>query len=439
MPLSSSGRQTIGQQFRYWRTRLLISMAVGYAAFYLTRRSLTYAMPVMQAELGLDKSDIGLMVTLFYLAYGGSKFVSGMVQDVIGARWFMGVGLLMTGLLNLLFTLFDSLGLLLLIWTLNGFFQGWGWPPCARLLTHWYSRNERGLWWGGWNTSINIGGAAMPLLSGWVATQWGWQAAMMVPGVIGIAMGLWLCRALAGTPQEMGLPSVGRWRRDPLELRQEQLSPRMSLGNMFRLTVLQNRAIWLLGLSYVLVYLIRIAVNDWGILWLSESRGGHLLGANATMLLFELGGLLGALFAGWGSDLLFRGQRAPMILLFALGLFLSVAALWLAPVQHSPLLALCLFSVGFFVFGPQMLVGLAATEYAHKEAAGTVTGFLGLFAYLGAALAGWPLAQWIQQAGWTGFFALLTAAAACIGLLLMPLLMASVNKKERSASMESID
>ncbi|TCV98313.1 MFS transporter family glucose-6-phosphate receptor UhpC [Biostraticola tofi] len=439
MPLTSSGRQTIGQQFRYWRIRLLISMAVGYAAFYLTRRSLTYAMPVMQAELGLDKSDIGLMVTLFYLAYGGSKFVSGMVQDVIGARWFMGVGLLMTGLLNLLFTLFDSLGLLLLIWTLNGFFQGWGWPPCARLLTHWYSRNERGLWWGGWNTSINIGGAAMPLLSGWVATLWGWQAAMMVPGVIGIAMGLWLCRALAGTPQEMGLPSVGRWRRDPLELRQEQLSPRMSLGNMFRLTVLQNRAIWLLGLSYVLVYLIRIAINDWGILWLSESRGGHLLGANATMLLFELGGLLGALFAGWGSDLLFRGQRAPMILLFALGLFLSVAALWLAPVQHSPLLALCLFSVGFFVFGPQMLVGLAATEYAHKEAAGTVTGFLGLFAYLGAALAGWPLAQWIQQAGWPGFFALLTAAAACIGLLLMPLLMASVNKKERSASMESID
>ena len=45
--------------------------------------------------------------------------------------------------------------LLLAVWSLNGFFQGWGWPPCARLLTHWYSRNERGFWWGCWNMSIN--------------------------------------------------------------------------------------------------------------------------------------------------------------------------------------------------------------------------------------------------------------------------------------------
>ena len=34
--------------------------------------------------------------------------------------------------------------------------------------------------------------------------------------------------------------------------------------------------------------------------------------------------------------------------------------------------AACFFSIGFFVFGPQMLIGLAATEYCHKNAAGTV-------------------------------------------------------------------
>ncbi|MBB9474851.1 MFS transporter family glucose-6-phosphate receptor UhpC, partial [Escherichia coli] len=88
------------------------------------------------------------------------------------------------------------------------------------------------------------------------------------------------------------------------------------------------------------------------------------------VMLFEVGGLLGALFAGWGSDLLFSGQRAPMILLFTLGLMVSVAALWLAPVHHYALLAVCFFTVGFFVFGPQMLIGLAAVECGHKAAAG---------------------------------------------------------------------
>lgn len=105
--------------------------------------------------------------------------------------------------------------------------------------------------------------------------------------------------------------------------------------------------IWLLGVSYVLVYLIRIALNDWGNIWLTESHGVNLLSANATVMLFEVGGLLGALFAGWGSDLLFSGQRAPMILLFTLGLMVSVAALWLAPVHHYALLAMCFFTVGF--------------------------------------------------------------------------------------------
>ena len=84
------------------------------------------------------------------------------------------------------------------------------------------------------------------------------------------------------------------------------------------------------------------------------------------------------------------------------------------------------FTEGFFVFGPQMLIGLAAVECGHKAAAGSITGFLGLFAYLGAALAGWPLSLVIERYGWSGMFSLLSVAAVLMGLLLMPLLMASI-------------
>lgn len=175
----------------------------------------------------------------------------------------------------------------------------------------------------------------------------GWQAAMLTPGIISIVLGLWLTTQLRGTPQEEGLPTVGEWRSDPLELRQQQQSPPMGLWQMLRTTMLQNPMIWLLGASYVLVYLIRIALNDWGNIWLAESHGVNLLSANATVMLFEVGGLLGALFAVWGSDLLFSGQRAPMILLFTLGLMVSVAALWLAPAHHYAPLAMCFLRSDF--------------------------------------------------------------------------------------------
>lgn len=424
--------EDIDSRYRYWRPRLLLLMVTGYATFYLTRKSVNIALPEIQQALMLDKADIGLLGTLFYIAYGVSKFGSGLWHDRHGTRWFMGAGLTATGALNIAFAFGDNLPLLLAIWTLNGFFQGWGWPPCARLLTQWYSRNERGLWWGCWNASINIGGALLPLVSTLLVSHWSWRAALMMPGITGMLIGLWLCKSLRGTPQQEGLPDVGEWRQDALEIRQRQTSPPMALWPMLRDTVLANRTIWLLGLVYVLVYLIRIALNDWANLWMAESHGVSLMGANATVMLFEAGGLAGALFAGWGSDLLFRGQRAPMILLFAIGVFTTVCALWLMPVHHYALLAAMFFSCGFFVFGPQMLTGLAAVECCHKDAAGSVTGFLGLFAYLGAALAGWPLALVIERYGWPGMFVALAIAATLIALLLMPLLMVAGETPERN-------
>ena len=86
--------------------------------------------------------------------------------------------------------------------------------------------------------------------------------------------------------------------------------------------------------------------------------------------------------------------------------------------------AVCLFTIGFFVFGPQMLIGMAAAECSHKDSVGAATGFVGLFAYMGAALAGYPLAIIMQHYHWMGFFVVISVAAAAIGLLLLPFLKA---------------
>lgn len=153
--------------------------------------------------------------------------------------------------------------------------------------------------------------------------------------------------------------------------------------------MLLNPYIWLLSFCYVLVYVVRAAINDWGNLYMSEMLGVDLVTANTAVTMFELGGFIGALVAGWGSDKLFNGNRGPMNLIFAAGILLSVGSLWLMPFASYVMQATCFFTIGFFVFGPQMLIGMAAAECSHKEAAGAATGFVGLFAYLGASLAGW--------------------------------------------------
>ncbi|WP_305403555.1 MFS transporter [Photobacterium leiognathi] len=416
------------QRYRYWRIHIMVSMYIGYAVFYLTRKNFSYAMPAIITDLGWDKADIGLMGTLFYLTYGISKFISGIVSDRSNPRYFMGLGLIATGIINILFGLSSSIVALSILWVLNAWFQGWGWPACSKLLTTWYSRSERGGWWSVWNTAHNLGGAMIPIIVGYTVLHYGWRYSFFIPGVIAVIVGCLLCWRLRDKPTTMGLPSIGHWRKDYLEIAHENTGKGLSQKQILTRYVLSNKYIWLLGLSYILVYIVRTAINDWGNLYLTEQYGYSLITANSALSLFEIGGFLGSLVAGWGSDKIFSGNRGPMILLFSMGVFLSVAALWLMPIASFALQAVCLFAIGFFVFGPQMLIGMAAAECSHKDSVGAATGFVGLFAYMGAALAGYPLAIITQHFHWTGFFVVISVAAAAIGLLLLPFLKAQYNE-----------
>lgn len=193
-------KQKIDETYRYWRLHLMLTMYVGYAMFYLTRKSFNYAMPAMIADLGLDKTDIGMMGTLFYLTYGASKFFSGILCDQSNSRYFMGVGLILTGITNILFGFSSSVLAFTSLWILNALFQGWGWPPCAKLLSTWYSRSERGFWWAIWNTAHNVGGALIPLLVGFITLHYSWRYALIFPGICAIFGGVFYVGVYAINP-----------------------------------------------------------------------------------------------------------------------------------------------------------------------------------------------------------------------------------------------
>ena len=302
-------------------------------------------------------------------------------------------------------------------------------PVCARLLTAWYSRTERGGWWALWNTAHNVGGALIPIVMAAAALHYGWRAGMMIAGCMAIVVGIFLCWRLRDRPQALGLPAVGEWRHDALEIAQQQEGAGLTRKEILTKYVLLNPYIWLLSFCYVLVYVVRAAINDWGNLYMSETLGVDLVTANTAVTMFELGGFIGALVAGWGSDKLFNGNRGPMNLIFAAGILLSVGSLWLMPFASYVMQATCFFTIGFFVFGPQMLIGMAAAECSHKEAAGAATGFVGLFAYLGASLAGWPLAKVLDTWHWSGFFVVISIAAGISALLLLPFLNAQAPRE----------
>lgn len=79
-------------------------------------------------------SPAGLITSSQSAAYAISKFVSGVLSDQMSARWLFSSGLLLVGLVNVVFSWSSAVPVFAALWFLNGLAQGLGWPPCGKIL-----------------------------------------------------------------------------------------------------------------------------------------------------------------------------------------------------------------------------------------------------------------------------------------------------------------
>ncbi len=204
-----SDPQQIRREYAYFRPRILFWSTVGYGTFYFVRKNLSVAMPVMMAQLHLQKTSLGLILTLHGVLYGTSKFLNGMLADRANARLFMALALIICAVMNVFFGLSVSMIFLGTFWMINGWFQGMGYPPCARLLTHWSAPRELASKMAVWNISHSLGGAAIVILCAKLLEHYHhWQICFFVPSAIALVMAGLLLLNLRDTPESVGLPPV---------------------------------------------------------------------------------------------------------------------------------------------------------------------------------------------------------------------------------------
>ena len=119
-----------GKLFGTWQIKMLLIAWVTYASFYLLRVNYSVAIPVIQAEFGFSKTDVGIIATSLLLAYAVGQFINGQLGDKFRARRIIALGLITSAILNVLFG-FSGLffigvtfiWVMATIWALNGYFQ----------------------------------------------------------------------------------------------------------------------------------------------------------------------------------------------------------------------------------------------------------------------------------------------------------------------------
>ena len=174
------------KRFKYWQTRTIVATMIGYALFYFVRKNFSLAMPGLEADLGISKTSLGIFLTLNGVVYGLSRFVNGILADRMNARWYMAVGLALCALANFAFGFGEDVSYWItgqhdgsqftntmilfmgIMWVINGMLQGTGFPPCARLLTHWIPPTQLATKMSVWNTSHSIGAGLVVILCGYI-------------------------------------------------------------------------------------------------------------------------------------------------------------------------------------------------------------------------------------------------------------------------------
>lgn len=380
-----------------YRWRIMESTFLGYAAFYLVRNNLSVVAKDMEVALNYSHSDIGSLLAVSAISYGVGKFIMGAVSDRSNPRTFMGFALLATALINFLFGSVGSFNVHLFLWTLNGFIQGMGWPPCGRSMGHWYSERERGLTFSIWNTSHNLGGGVTGYLAGWAMQHWGgWEYAFFVPGVLAAIGGVYLLLRLRDTPQSVGLPPIEEYNNDYPQsgAGQEDLERELGTRELLFDYVLKNKYVWLLAFANFFAYITRYSMLDWGPMYLRDMKEATVVSGGLGVLVLNFGGIPSTILFGWFSDLI-GGRRGMVCVLCFIPILVAFTAMIFTPAGFLWLDMALLAAIGLFIYPVINLIVIIALDLTGKKAIGTAAGLIGLFGYLGRTVQakgfGWML------------------------------------------------
>ncbi len=117
-----------------YRMQALLSVFLGYLAYYIVRNNFTLSTPYLKEQLDLSATQIGLLSSCMLIAYGISKGVMSSLADKASPKVFMACGLVLCAIVNVGLGFSTAFWVFAALVVLNGLFQGMGVGPSV--ITH---------------------------------------------------------------------------------------------------------------------------------------------------------------------------------------------------------------------------------------------------------------------------------------------------------------
>jgi MFS transporter, OPA family, sugar phosphate sensor protein UhpC len=379
-------QQKIDQLYKKNRISVLLSIALGAGFAYTCRLVISVVKKPLIDGGTFTAEELVFIGAAFFYSYAFGKFFNGILADYSNIKKVFASAVLISAVINLLMGWSPLLWIWIVLWGINGWFQGFNAPSGIVTLSNWFSNNERGRYYGIWATAHGFGEGLTFFGIAAIVNYFGWRFGFLSAGILCIFVAFVLYKFLQDRPQTLGLPPVADWRNDHgIIIAEDKEGENKTQKAQF--AILKIPAVWIIGLASAMVYMTRYAINSWGILYLQEAKGYSLIEAGSIIGVNTIAGIFGCIAFGFISDKLFNAKRPPLNLIYAILEILALVVIFFSPVQSTTLLIIAFTVYGFTLSGLiASLGGLFAVDIAPKKAAGAAMGFIGIFSYVAAAI-----------------------------------------------------
>lgn len=157
---------------------------------YLDRSSLSVANLTIREELGLSATEIGILLSVFSLAYGVAQLPCGPLLDRKGPRLMLGLGMFFWSLFQALSGMVHSFTQFVLVRIGMGIGEAPMNPCGVKVINDWFNIKERGRPMGFFNAASTVGLAISPPILAAMMLMIGWRGMFITIGILGIFLAI---------------------------------------------------------------------------------------------------------------------------------------------------------------------------------------------------------------------------------------------------------
>ena len=206
-------------QKRWWVAIMLCAVTM---IGYVDRLALSVAAPVVRKEFGFTNEQYGFITFGFLVTYAAGQLLLGPVIDRLGSKRSLSLAVFWWSVASCVHAFARGVGGFFAARAFLGITEAVNFPAAYKVVAEWFPRAERSMASGFITAGTGIGAIiAPPLIAFLIATfdslharglspTHGWQAAFIVPGVLGLAW-VWIWRRHFHLPEHD--PSLGEGER----------------------------------------------------------------------------------------------------------------------------------------------------------------------------------------------------------------------------------